>query len=36
MIHLLSEPVILLSLAASLLVIAFGIFKVYSKYLKEI
>lgn len=33
--QLLSEPRVLLSLAASLLIIAIGIFKVYSRYVKE-
>ncbi len=33
--QLLSEPRVLLSLAASLFIIAIGIFKVYSRYVKE-
>ncbi len=34
--QLLSEPRVLLSLAVSLLIIAVGIFKVYSRYVKEL
>lgn len=33
--QLMSEPRVLFSLAASLLLIAVGIFKVYSRYVKE-
>ena|GEM_PF-4939038 len=33
--QLMSEPRVLLSLAVSLLIIAVGVFKVYSRYVKE-